>query len=207
MNQLMKESYQNKSRDCLQTKYLNMLYEKCLKMGLTLTAKENIVWNPSNDWASLTIYSDLKKYKENQSKVPEDMWENFSIFSKKYCANPDHVLFIDKSEDYPSLEKAIEMVKEAGGLVFLPHLYIYNWAENKEEFINGIIENYSIDGIECYYNSFTKEQSNYLIALCNEKKLYKSGGSDYHGLNKKGLALGIGYGDLEVPQNIVEEWS
>lgn len=206
MNELMKNFYKDKSRESLQIKYLDMLYEKCLKMGLTLTPKEQIVWNPKNDWASLTIYNDFKKYEENQSKVPEDMWENFTTFTKKYCANPDHVLFIDKSEDYPSLAEAIDMVKQAGGLVFLPHLFIYKWVENKEEFINGIVDHYPIDGIECYYNCFTEEQTNYLIELCNQKKLYKSGGSDYHGLNKKNLELGIGYGELKVPKDIVEEW-
>ncbi len=206
MNALMREFYKDKSRESLQKKYLDMLYEKCLKMGLKLTPKEEIVWNPKNDWASLTIYNDLKKYEENESKVPEDMWENFTTFTKKYCANPNHILFIDKSEDYPSLAEAINMVKQAGGLVFLPHLFIYKWAENKEEFINGIVDNYEIDGIECYYNCFTEEQTKYLIELCNQKKLYKSGGSDYHGLNKKNLELGIGYGDLEVPRKIIEEW-
>lgn len=206
MNELMKDFYKDKSRESLQIKYLDMLYEKCLKMGLTLTPKKEIVWNPKNDWASLTIYNDFKKYEENQSKVPEDMWENFTTFSKKYCANPNHVLFIDKSEDYPSLAEAIDMVKQAGGLVFLPHLFIYKWVENKEEFINGIVDHYPIDGIECYYNCFTEEQTNYLIELCKQKKLYKSGGSDYHGLNKKNLELGIGYGELKVPKDIVEEW-
>lgn len=206
MNELMKNFYKDKSRESLQIKYLDMLYEKCLMMGLTLTPKKEIVWNPKNDWASLTIYNDFKKYEENQSKVPEDMWENFTTFSKKYCANPNHVLFIDKSEDYPSLAEAINMVKQAGGLVFLPHLFIYKWVENKEEFINGIVNHYPIDGIECYYNCFTEEQTNYLIDLCNQKKLYKSGGSDYHGLNKKNLELGIGYGELKVPKDIVEEW-
>lgn len=206
MNELMKNFYKDKSRESLQIKYLDMLYEKCLKMGLTLTSKEQIVWNPKNDWASLTIYNDFKKYEENQSKVPEDMWENFTTFTKKYCANPNHTLFIDKSEDYPSLAEAINMVKQAGGLVFLPHLFIYKWAENKEEFITGIVDNYEIDGIECYYNCFTEEQTNYLVELCYKKKLYKSGGSDYHGLNKKNLELGVGYGDLEVPKSIIEEW-
>jgi len=206
MNALMKEFYKDKSRESLQRKYFDMLYERCRKMGLTLMPKEEIVWNPKNDWASLTIYSSFKKYEENKTKVPEDMWQDFSAFTKKYCSNPNHVLFIDKSKDYPSLSKAIEMVKQAGGLVFLPHLYIYKWVENKEEFINRIIENYAIDGIECYYNCFTEEQTNYLVQLCDNKNLYKSGGSDYHGRNKKNLALGIGYGNLNIAKDIIEEW-
>ena len=36
----------------------------------------------------------------------------------------------DKSVDYPSVYEAIEAVKKSGGLVFLPHLFIYKWADN-----------------------------------------------------------------------------
>lgn len=206
MNQLMKEFYQDKSREILQKKYFDLLYQKCFELGLILTEKEKIIWNPQNDWASLTIYSDFKKYKENRNKVPEDMWEEFSTFSKKYCGNPNHSLYIDKSSDYPSLDQAINMIKQAGGLVFLPHLFIYKWAENKEQLIEGIIQNYKIEGIECYYNSFTDKQTKYLLELCQKRKLYKSGGSDYHGLNKENIEIGIGYGSLNIPNEIIEEW-
>ena len=206
MNERMKTFYQDKSREDLQKKYFNLLYDKCLEMGLTLTKKEEISWNPKNDWASLTVYTDLKKYEANQNKVPADMWADFSNFSKKYCANPNHFLYIDKSKDYPSLLEAIQMIKEAGGLVFLPHIFIYKWVENPKEFIHGILENYSIDGIECYYNSFSEEQTKYLLELCDKKKLYKSGGSDYHGLNKNKIQLGVGYGDLKIPKNMILEW-
>lgn len=206
MNQLMEEFYQDKSRETLQKKYFDLLYQKCFELGLRLTKKEEIMWNPQNNWASFTIYSDFKKYKENRNKVPEDMWEDFSTFSKKYCGNPNNSLYIDKSTDYPSLEQAISMIKQAGGLVFLPHLFIYKWAENKKQLIEEIVKNYEIDGIECYYNNFTEEQTNYLLELCQQRKLYKSGGSDYHGLNKKNIEIGIGYGNLNIPNTIVEEW-
>lgn len=206
MNKQIEEFYKDKSRETIQKKYFDLLYAKCTEMGLTLTKKEDIVWNPKNDWASLTIYSDFKKYEANRGKLPADMWEEFTCFTKKYCANPNHILYIDKSKDYPNLSQAIQMVKNAGGLVFLPHLFIYKWVENKENFINELVENYPIDGIECYYTTFSKEQTKYLLELCNERKLYKSGGSDYHGLNKKKIELGIGYGDLKIPQNIIEEW-
>lgn len=206
MNQLMEEFYQDKSRETLQKKYFDLLYQKCLELRLILTKKEKIIWNPQNDWASFTIYSDLKKYKENRNKLPEDMWEDFSTFSRKYCGNPNNSLYIDKSTDYPSLEQAISMIKQAGGLVFLPHLFIYKWAENKKQLIEEIVKNYEIDGIECYYNNFTEEQTNYLLELCQQRKLYKSGGSDYHGLNKKNIEIGIGYGNLNIPNTIVEEW-
>ncbi len=206
MQNQIDEFYKGKSREDLQRKYFNLLYDKCSKMGLILTKKEDIEWNPKNDWASLTIYTDLKKYKTNQNKVPEDMWEDFSGFNRKYCANPEHMLYIDKSEDYPSLQQAIEMIKKANGLVFLPHIFKYKWVYDSKSFINEILENYLIDGMECFYTDFTEEQTKYLIDLCNEKNLFKSGGSDYHGKNKEKIQLGIGYGSLKIEKEIIQEW-
>ena len=206
MNNWMREFYKDKQRPDLQLKYFNLLYDKCKKMNFILSKKEDIQWNPKKDWASFTIYSDLKKYEENKNKMPEDMWEEFSGFNRKYCNNPDHILYIDKSEDYPTLEQTIEAIHECGGLAFMPHLFIYKWVEEKTKFIEDIVSNYDIDGLECYYTDFTEEQTNYLIDLCNKNKLYKSGGSDYHGLNKPKISLAKGYGNLNINKEIIDEW-
>ena len=206
MNRWMQEFYKDKQRDTLQIKYFNLLYEKCKKMGLSLSDKDKIIWNPKNDWASFTIYSELKKHPENQNIMPEDMWTEFSGFNRKYCNNPEHILYIDKSEDYPTLKQTINAIKKAGGLVFMPHLFIYKWVENKKEFIETLVENYEIDGLECFYTDFSEEQTQYLINLCNRKKLYKSGGSDYHGLNKEKISLATGYGNLNIDKKIIQDW-
>ena len=206
MNIWMKEFYKDKQRKDLQLKYFDMLYEKCNKMGLILSDKKDIIWNPEKDWASFTIYSELKKHKENKEKMPEDMWAEFSGFNRKYCNNPEHILYIDKSNDYPTLEQTIEAIRECGGLVFMPHLFIYKWVSDKKSFIEEIIKNYDIDGIECFYTDFTEEQTNYLIDLCDKNKLYKSGGSDYHGLNKEKIDLAVGYGNLSISKEIINDW-
>lgn len=206
MKDWLNEFYKDKQREQIQEKYFNMLYEKAKSMGLILTKKEEIIWNPKNDWASFTIYSDLKKYIVNKKIMPDDMWQEFSSFNRKYCANPNHVLFIDKSKDYPTLQQAICAIKNAGGLAFMPHLYIYKWVQNKESFIKDIIDNYNIDGIECYYTDFTIEQTQYLLNICNKYNLFISGGSDYHGLNKERINLARGYGNLQIEKEIILKW-
>lgn len=186
MNNWITTFYKDKSKADLQIKYFNLLYEGCQKLGLTLSKKEDIIWNPEVDWASVTIYSDFKKYPENEKKLPADLWTEFSTFTRKYCADPNYILHIDKSKDYPSLEVAINAIKEADGLAFMPHIFIYKWVEQEEKkaFVEEIVENYDIDGFECYYPDFSEEQKKYILNLCNKKGLYKSGGSDYHGKNK-----------------------
>ncbi|MCI8654925.1 MAG: PHP domain-containing protein [Clostridia bacterium] len=206
MKKWIDQFYKDKSRDKIQDRYFNILYEKCLEMNLIMDNKEKINWNPKNDWASVTIYKEIKKHKENKEKVPSDLWEEFDIFSKKYCGNPQCEFYIDKTPDYPTTKQAIEIIKSCGGLVFLPHLFIYKWAEDKKKLIKDILEKYEIDGIECMHSSFTEEQIQYLIELCNDMHYYKSGGSDYHGSNKADIDMGVGKGNLQIPEEFVMPW-
>ena len=206
MKNWVTEYYKDKSRDKIQTKYFNILYDKCISMGLTMQPKNDIAWNAKLGWGSVTIYNEIKKHPENENKLPSDLWNDFDVFSKKYCGNPQCEFYIDKTQDYPSTQEAINAIKSSDGLVFLPHLFIYKWAENKEQLINNLLNQYDVDGIECMHSSFSEEQIQYLINLCNNRHYLKSGGSDYHGTNKKNIDMGIGNGNLQIPDQFVQEW-
>ncbi len=186
MNNWLSNFYKGKTKADLQTKYFNFLYEKAESIGLMLTKKEDIVWNPEVDWASVTIYKDFKKYPQNEAKLPEDLWKEFSYFTRKYCADPNNIFHIDKTKDYPSLEQAIDGIKFSNGYAIMPHIFIYKWVleEDKKDFVEELIKKYDIDGFECYYPDFSEEQKKYIIDVCNRNGLYKSGGSDCHGKNK-----------------------
>lgn len=206
MQKWVLEYYKDKSREKIQTKYFEILYDKCIQMGLTMDEKSRITWNPQKDWGSVVIYNEIKKHPENEEKLPEDLWKEFNNFSKKYCGNPQHHFYIDKTQDYPSIQEVVDAIKSCDGLVFLPHLFIYKWAENKEELIDDILSKYEIDGIECIHSDFSEQQINYLINLCNKRNYYKSGGSDYHGTNKKNIQMGVGKGNLNIPEEFVKAW-
>lgn len=206
MNNWVNEFYKDKSKEKLQLKYFNQTYDACKKLGLKLTDKEKINWNPKTDWASFTIYTDLKKYKENEGIYAEDFLSDFTTFNKKYCGDPNNILYIDKSKDRPTLEEAIKAIKNSGGLVFMPHLFIYKSIKNKEEFIADIVNNYDIDGIECYHSEFSEEEIEYLLKLTEERKLLRSGGSDYHGKNKVDIEMAVGKGNLKIEDKLVENW-
>ena len=181
MKQWTVEYYKDKSREKLQTKYFNIQYEKALQMGLVMDPKDQIEWDAKNGWGSVAIYNEIKKHSENQSKLPEDFWNEFDAFSKKYCGDQNYPLYIDKTQDY-------------------------KWAKNKYQLIDDILEKFDIDGIECMHSTFSEEQIQYLVNLCNERKYFKSGGSDYHGKNKPNIDMGCGKGNLKVPNEWVEEW-
>lgn len=206
INEYMEKFHEEYSKSKLQQKYFNILHERCLKMGLSLSDKDKIKFDPEKDWASVTIYNEIKSHIENKEKLPDDLWQEFNTFSKKYCGNPNYELYIDKSKDYLSLEQAVRLVKDAGGLVFLPHIFIYKWAEDKKKLLDDIVNNYDIDGIECMHSDFSQDDINYLLEYTVQNKFYRSGGSDYHGVNKPGIDMAKGKGNLQMESELITEW-
>lgn len=45
-----------------------------------------------------------------------------------------------------------------------------------------------------------------LLKLCNERNLFISGGSDFHGTIKPDVDIGTGYGNLKIPNEIIIPW-
>ncbi len=206
INNFMEEFHKTKSKEILQQKYFDILHERCTDMGLVMSKKEDIEFNPKTDWASIKIYNDIKAHEENKLKVPDDFWSEFNIFSKKYCGDVNYPLYIDKSEDYLQLDEAIKLVKDAGGLVFLPHIFIYKWAEDKKKLLDDIVAEYDIDGIECMHSEFSQDDIDYLLEYTQENNFYRSGGSDYHGKNKVGIEMAVGKGNLKIESYLIQDW-
>lgn len=206
VNNFMEEFHKTKSKEILQQKYFDILHERCKDMGLVMSKKEDIKFNPKTDWASIKIYNDIKAHEENKLKVPDDFWSEFNIFSKKYCGDVNYPLYIDKSEDYLQLDEAIKLVKDAGGLVFLPHIFIYKWAEDKKKLLDDIVAEYDIDGIECMHSEFSQDDIDYLLEYTQKNNFYRSGGSDYHGKNKVGIEMAVGKGNLKIESYLIQDW-
>lgn len=206
INNFMEEFHKTKSKEILQQKYFDILHERCTDMGLVMSKKEDIEFNPKTDWASIKIYNDIKAHEENKLKVPDDFWSEFNIFSKKYCGDVNYPLYIDKSEDYLQLDEAIKLVKDAGGLVFLPHIFIYKWAEDKKKLLDDIVAEYDVDGIECMHSEFSQDDIDYLLEYTQKNNFYRSGGSDYHGKNKVGIEMAVGKGNLKIESYLIQDW-
>jgi predicted metal-dependent phosphoesterase TrpH len=206
MQKWLDEYYKDKQRADVQTKYFNHFYEACQKLGLKVTPKEEIIWNPDKDWASFTIYNDFKKYEENKEKLPEDLWEDFTTFTKKYCADENNIFHVDKSKDYPTIDVAVKAIKDCGGVAIMAHIFIYKWTKDKKQLIQDIMDNFDIDGFECYYSKFSEEETNYIVDVCKKNHLYMSGGSDSHGANKPDISIGTGRGNLHIEEKVIEDW-
>lgn len=201
MNEITKKEYPTaKERNLIEMK---RIYKKCLEKNIDLG--ENVLENyDDNMYTSKYLHSLLVKNEDNKKLIDEDAWNNSNIFYRKYMSNPDSLFYVDMDDILPSFEKTIKFVKEAGGLVFIPHIFEYR--ENAIKILNEIINNYKIDGLECYYTTFTKEQNQFMLQTAKERNLFVSGGSDYHGTFKPNVEMAIGTGNLSIPTDIVKPW-
>ena len=205
-NEYLEKNYKNKTHRILEEKNLKHFYKQAKGYGLVLNPIESLEWDKDRDWGSVVFYNELKKHPENKAKVPQDLWEDFFNFKKDYVYNRNNMFFLDKKDDYPSPSTTVEEVHKAGGIAFLAHVHEYKWIDDKIEYIRQFIKDSDIDGIECYYSKFTDEQTKELLEFCKENKLYTSGGSDFHGKRKPDIQIGIGKGNLQIPDDIIKDW-
>lgn len=203
INEEVKKIYVNQDKKDLVK--MERLYENCKKVGVKL--EEDILKKYQNNYRYPTTYlhENITKHKCNKKYILDDAsWHDDNVFFRKHISNPSSLFYVKSVDLIPSCDTIINIIKKAGGLVFIPHIYIYR--DHAKNIFKYLMENYDIDGVECYYSHFSDEQTNYLLDYCDKHNMYKSGGTDYHGLNKMELDIGVGKGNMKIPDDIMQEW-
>lgn len=190
----------NKERNIIEVK---RIYEICIKNNIDVGKNFIENYNPEM-YASKYLHQIITKSQKNKFLIDEDSWNNSNIFYRKFMSNPDTLFFVNTDDILPTFEEATKLIKNAGGLVFIPHIYEYR--DNAERILKHILENYSIDGIECFYTTFTEMQKGNLIKICQDRNLFMSGGSDYHGDFKPDVDMATGFGNLKIEEDIINIW-
>ena len=62
-----------------------------------------------------------------------------------------------------------------------------------------------LSGLESYYSRYDEATRSELVRLARHHGLVPTGGSDFHGSYKPDLSMGIGTGDLRVPDDVIDE--
>jgi predicted metal-dependent phosphoesterase TrpH len=104
-------------------------------------------------------------------------------------------------------EDMIELARESGAVTSVAHPHTLG--NNRDEFVHlfpGFAE-LGVDGVECHYVEYSPEVRVSVAGLAEEAGLIPTGGSDYHERYKPGIEVGIGRGDLTVPDEVVERLS
>jgi len=104
----------------------------------------------------------------------------------------------------PLPEEAIGTLHEAGAAVVWAHpIFQLRTATTKLRQTARFLKDAGLDAIEVYYPEFSQDERATALAVAKQIGLLASGGSDFHGANAPGIALGTGRGDLRVPDALL----
>jgi predicted metal-dependent phosphoesterase TrpH len=136
------------------------------------------------------------------------------MVEKGYVANIQEAfdLYLDEEarayveRDEPELETGIRMIAGAGGLASLAHP-VRSSRRNPPAFEKdvGEMREMGLAAIEAYHSDHRPADTEFFLALARRHGLAVTGGSDFHGDNKPGLALGTGYGNVAVPREVLDK--
>jgi predicted metal-dependent phosphoesterase TrpH len=95
---------------------------------------------------------------------------------------------------------AIRFIKSIGAVAVLAHPLLNLDEAGLRGFLPEAV-NAGLDGMEVYYSKYSPEKTALAVSIAEEFHLLPSGGSDFHGENKPGIDLGVGRGDLKIPDH------
>ncbi len=168
---------------------------------------ERILFDPDHGSSRKAFLAEFNRDPANRRLLAHpDSWQKSSAFTRQEIYNPASPLYVDESSLYPTVEKAVRAIHTCGGIALLAHLYEYAHAEQFRQSLLDIVRGNGLDGVECAHSCFTLEQIADMESFCAQNGLLRSGGSDYHGARKPGIALGTGRGQLSIPESYLSNW-
>ncbi len=189
----------------LQSDFLNRFKSILKSIGFKYNEEELYIDSkrPEKYYAGAVVARELLRHIENRELIKMIGEFDSASFFREHQSNPKSPFYIDESEYYLNIDETIDLIHEAGGLAFLAHGFIYPF-NDKFATIESILKNTKIDGMESVYPLFSNEETRYAFYLTNKYHKYRSGGSDYHGLNKPDIQLGKAARPLE--KSLVNDW-
>ncbi len=109
--------------------------------------------------------------------------------------------FVPREKVTPS--QAVELILQAKGVPILAHPPLYHMGKDKLDTLVSTLKNAGLAGIESIYSTYNNQDTRDMMDLAKKYDLLLSGGSDFHGSNKPGLDMAVGYGKLFVPEEIL----
>lgn len=119
----------------------------------------------------------------------------------RYLAN-GRPAFVDR--ELPEPAEAVRWIREAGGVPVLAHP---TWVRTSAEGLRVLVRELKaagLGGIEVHYSTHTPSQTTEYLDLATQCDLLVTGGSDFHGVTKPDIEVGIGRGQLKVSQKLLD---
>jgi len=119
---------------------------------------------------------------------------------EKYLAK-GRPAYVDRFRLSPA--ESVRMIREAGGVAVLAHPFTLELDNGGLRKLLVGLKDSGLQGMEVYYSEHSPEQTRRYLALAKEMGLLPTGGSDFHGAVNPAIRLGIGFGNLRVPDDVL----
>ncbi len=119
----------------------------------------------------------------------------------RYLAN-GRPAFVDR--ELPEPAEAVRWIREAGGVPVLAHP---TWVRTSADGLRTLVRELKtagLGGIEVHYSTHTPSQTTEYLELAKQCDLLVTGGSDFHGVTKPDIEVGIGRGQLKVSEKLLD---
>jgi predicted metal-dependent phosphoesterase TrpH len=83
---------------------------------------------------------------------------------------------------WPTAPEAVEIIRGSGGSAVLAHPF---WDMRDPNDVAALIDDLDLDGVECFYPSHDRAQTEFLLGVCRDRGLAATGSSDFHGPSHK----------------------
>ncbi|MGA3353022.1 MAG: PHP domain-containing protein [Acidimicrobiales bacterium] len=99
----------------------------------------------------------------------------------------------------------IATAEASGGVTVLAHPFSLGVDMASLDGVLGELATAGLAGLECYYGRYSPDERGGLVEMARRHDLVATGGSDFHGSFKPDIFIGIGTGDLCVPDAVLAE--
>ena len=109
--------------------------------------------------------------------------------------------------DRPRLtaETAVALIRQAGGVAVLAHPFSLRIGKDAMASLFIELAAAGLAGVECYYSEHSADLTKEYLVMARQANLVPTGGSDFHGEVSPGIRLGVGFGGLKVPDEVLAQ--
>jgi 3',5'-nucleoside bisphosphate phosphatase len=136
---------------------------------------------------------------ENSERLREEEIDDIGSFIRTYLIEGKPAFCLRVT---PTVEEAIEAIHQAGGVAIWAHPF---WDISDPAEVLTTIDRFlalGIDGVEVFYVTHTREQTELLVARCNELTLLTTGSGDFHGPENRLFSRFRAFETYGLPANL-----
>ena len=102
-------------------------------------------------------------------------------------------------------EKAMRILTTYGKAAYLAHPLLYHFGYREIEELLEYLKSLGLVGLEAYHSSNNRYESEKLSAIARKHELSVSGGTDFHGVVKPNIKIGVGRGNMRIPEEYLKD--